>query len=462
MTATQKNRFVPTFEALEAREVASANPVTRPAALLDHAHVRQFQTGPQVMHDAHVPQGQAIAPAAGAPQASYPDPLFNHHRNYVGLKDLKPGDIILNTTEGFVSETIRYFSNASYNHAAIYVGNGEVVEAVGSGVRRIKLTEFLGENDHIVRSMVLRNNNLTNPQRDAIANFAISKVGKPYDLVGVAGGVFRLKPNNASDYKRTAYYCSQLVTAAYSSAGARLHASLEHSPGELADMVNGKLTAVGALYDRGYHRSVREGRDCVNLDLTDRERQLVVDLLSTRLNRNGGNYSVRLNRLTVDSTHNVLAHLTVTRPGVGDFEVYYSISGGDRIANLRIVPPKPSPEFARIESHIGEGVERGMLSARAQLHHKYFGAPATPAAAPQAAGRLDGGRAGQAQAGPQASVGDDARHYHAVDAVFAAAGAGQAGRKLDATGPAWGPVGARSDFWLPESIPHTMTGAGTL
>jgi cell wall-associated NlpC family hydrolase len=311
MTATQKNRFVPTFEALEAREVASANPVTRPAALLDHAHVRQFQTGPQVMHDAHVPQGQAIAPAAGAPQASYPDPLFNHHRNYVGLKDLKPGDIILNTTEGFVSETIRYFSNASYNHAAIYVGNGEVVEAVGSGVRKIKLTEFLAEGDHIIRSMVLRDANLTGSQREAIADFAKKQVGKPYNIATLPFALGKRKPDNANSFNRDSYYCSQLVAAAYSSAGARLDATLEHSPGELAGMVKSKLTAVGALYDKGYHRSVREGRDCVNLDVTGREQNYVVDLLSTRLNRNGGNYSVRLNRLTVDSTHNVLAHLTV-------------------------------------------------------------------------------------------------------------------------------------------------------
>src|SRR5262245_33646727 len=124
MTATKKNRFVPTFEALEAREVASANPVTRPAALLDHAHVRQFQAGPQVVHDAHAPQGQAIAPAAAPLAASSPDPLFNYHRNYVGLKDLKPGDVILNTMDSYVSFGNRVFSNSNYNHVAIYIGNG--------------------------------------------------------------------------------------------------------------------------------------------------------------------------------------------------------------------------------------------------------------------------------------------------------------------------------------------------
>src|SRR5262249_27448512 len=243
MTAPRTNRRVPTLEALEARVVASANPVTRAVALLHHAHVGQLQTGPQFVYDAHVRQDQAIAPAAAAPlAASYPDPLFNYHRTYVGLKDLKPGDIILNTTEGIVSDGIKFFSNSNYNHAAIYIGNGEVVEAVGQGVRRIKLTDFLND-DHLVRSMVLRNNNLTDSQRGAIADFAIKQVGKPYSVGGVIGQGLHLKPNNAGEFDRKDYYCSQLVAAAYSSAGARLDATLEHSPGELAGMVNSKLTA---------------------------------------------------------------------------------------------------------------------------------------------------------------------------------------------------------------------------
>jgi hypothetical protein len=465
MTATKQNRFVPTLETLEAREVASANPVTPPAVLLDHAHVRQFQTGPQFVYDAHAPQGQAIAPAPGAAlAASYPDPLINSHRTYVGLKDLRKGDILLNTTDSLVSNEIKLVTNSNYNHAAIYIGNGKVVEAVGKGVHEIDLKGYLNDND-IVRVMVLRNVNLTTVEQDAIASFAKSKVGAKYNVGGLVGAAVNFKPANADAFNRADYFCSQLVAAAYSSAGARLHFSLEQTPGNLADMVNRKLTPLGALYDKGYHRSVREGRECVNLDLTDRERQFVVDFLRTRLNRNGGNYSVRLNRLTVDSTKKVLANLTVTRPGVGDFAVDYSISGGDSYAKLHIVPPKPSPEFARMESHIGDSVEGGMFLVRNRIYPKYFGAAATPAAAPQTAGRLDGGRAGQAQAGPQAPVGDDARHYHAVDAVFAAAGAGQggqAGRKLDGTGPAWEPVDGRFPFWLPETITHTMTGSGTL
>jgi cell wall-associated NlpC family hydrolase len=460
MAATKKNRFLPTFEALEAREVASANPVTRPAALLDHAHVRQLQAGPQVVHDAQVRQGQAIAPAAGAPQAaSYPDPLINNHRTYVGLKDLKPGDIILNTTEGFVSETIRFFSNSSYNHAAIYIGNGEVVEAVGHGVQRIKLTDFL-KDDHIIRSMVLRNNNLTDSQRGAIADFAIKQVGKPYSVGGVIGQGLNLKPNNAGEFDRKDYYCSQLVAAAYSSAGARLDGTLEHSPGELAGMVNGKLTALGAVYDKGYHRSVREGRDCVNLDVTDREQDYVRNLFASQFKKQfGPGYIFQMHRLTVDSTGQVRGYFTLEYTGYWKGDII--TEPGDP---CRIVSPTRGRRYIYREQ-----IKQCLNTLRDEICRKYFPRQLTDSPRHNAVDAVfaaaGAGQAGQAGRTPDATGpawGPVGVRHKAVDAVFAAAGAGQAGqagRTPDATGPAWGPVDARFDFWLPGTTNHTMAGA---
>jgi hypothetical protein len=428
MAARKNNRFVPTLEALEAREVASANPISPPAALADHAIVGQFQTGAPVMHDIAAPQ--ALAPgatAASSAAANHADPLISSHRTYVGLNDLRKGDILLNTTNATLSNWIKDVTNSNYNHAAIYVGNGKVVEAVGSGVQEVSLQKYLSDKD-IVRVMVLRNGNLSTGQQDAIANFARSKVGAKYNVGGLAGAAVNFKPHNWLAFDRKDYFCSQLVAAAHSSAQAPLDLSLEQTPGNLADMVNRidvraiaypKLTVLGALYDAGYHRSVSEGRECVNLDLTAGEQRYLVDALSARLNRDGGNYSVQLNRLTVDSARTVLAHFTVTRPGMGNFEVYYRIKGGDTSANIEIVASRPSPEFVRTESHIGAAVERVMMSARGQLHHKYFGSQGTLAVAPQGAGRLDAGDDTLAQTGTQATVSGDARHFAAVDAVFA-------------------------------------------
>src|SRR5262249_14381416 len=156
--------------------------------------------------------------------------------------------------------------NSPYNHAALYIGNGEVVEAVGEGVHRIKMTDFLKQHDDLVRSMVLQRENLTDRQRDAIVNFAKSKVGKKYDGFGAFSVGMETTANtdhrslNVNQYDRDSYYCSQLVAAAYSYAGVPLPPKpLEIQPAELASGFAGNLrplgTPLGALYERFYHRS---------------------------------------------------------------------------------------------------------------------------------------------------------------------------------------------------------------
>ncbi len=411
MAASKTNRFVPTFEALESREVATATPISASAPLLDQAHVGEFQTDAQVVVNTGAPQGLAGAPTAAASMATdLTDPLVSYHRTYLGLKDLRKGDILLNTTDATLSKWIREVTKSNYNHAAIYVGAGKVVEAVSGGVREIDLMKYLNDN-YIVRVMVLRNENLSTAQKDAVANFARSKVGARYNVGGLIGGAVDFKPSNYHAFDRSDYFCSQLVAAAYSSAGAALHLSLEQTPGNLADMINRinipqsflpKLTALGALYDGGFHQSVREGRECLNLDLTAPEQQYLVNALSTRLNRNGGNYSVQLERLTADSTGKVLAEFTVTRPGMGNFKVTYNISGGTD-ANINVTSPRPSKEFDHANSHIGESLKRVMMTMRRTFQLKYFG---DRASAPQIAGVFEAGH-------------DNARHVAAVDAVFA-------------------------------------------
>lgn len=96
------------------------------------------------------------------------------------------------------------------------------MEAVEKGVQHIAMTDFLAHEGNIVRVMVLRNGNLSDEQRESIAAFAISKVGKPYNLAGVIAAGPGFMGINAGAFHRHNYFCSQLVTAAYSSAGARL------------------------------------------------------------------------------------------------------------------------------------------------------------------------------------------------------------------------------------------------
>src|SRR5262245_22954870 len=103
MAARKNNRFVPTFEALEAREVTTVSQISPPAALLDHPRIQEIEAPAQVVHDAGAPQALTVAPTAAAPtQTDYADPLTGEHRTYVRLKDLKKGDILLNTTNAWL------------------------------------------------------------------------------------------------------------------------------------------------------------------------------------------------------------------------------------------------------------------------------------------------------------------------------------------------------------------------
>src|SRR5512143_2961900 len=59
--------------------------------------------------------------------------------------DLRPGDILLSADPGLASAGIRLLTTSPVSHAAIYVGNGEVAEALGGGVRLRSMERVLEE-----------------------------------------------------------------------------------------------------------------------------------------------------------------------------------------------------------------------------------------------------------------------------------------------------------------------------
>ena len=60
-------------------------------------------------------------------------------------EDLRPGDIILTSSPTFVSVSIQLVTLAPVSHAAIYIGDGKVVEALRSGVQIRLIDELLAE-----------------------------------------------------------------------------------------------------------------------------------------------------------------------------------------------------------------------------------------------------------------------------------------------------------------------------
>lgn len=95
---------------------------------------------------------------------------------------LRPGDILLSATNGVTSAGIRLLTLAPVSHASLYIGEQQIVEAVGEGVRRRTLAEALDEEAVVV---AFRHPQLQPEQGDRIRSFALQKVGSRYDHLGI-------------------------------------------------------------------------------------------------------------------------------------------------------------------------------------------------------------------------------------------------------------------------------------
>jgi len=145
--------------------------------------------------------------------------------------ELQIADVILSTTSAAVSKVIKSGTAATYSHAMLYVGKGNVVEAVGSGVvhRSIKLALA---DARLASAFRLKG---IGDKAQKIADYAITKVGGSYAYGGVFGGSGLVsilsapaqpwlhlarwganKVKTGVGSKRT-YFCSELVEDAFES-----------------------------------------------------------------------------------------------------------------------------------------------------------------------------------------------------------------------------------------------------
>jgi Phage-related lysozyme (muraminidase) len=182
---------------------------------------------------------------------------------------LQMGDIIVSTTSHVQSRLIRWATQSQVSHTMIYIGGGQVVEAVGEGVMLHSLREAL--NDATV-AVAFRYPGLTSTQALMVRDFAGQQLGRPYNYWGIVrqGGfqldrlvfcsgrtgaaydscvnwVGRVNLGRGSD---DSFFCSQLVLAAYQHAGVPLTNSMPHwnSPDDLAQLgLSRRLGYVGHL-----------------------------------------------------------------------------------------------------------------------------------------------------------------------------------------------------------------------
>ena len=184
----------------------------------------------------------------------------------VSQDTLEPGDIILTSAPTLRSVGIRLFTLSSVSHAALYVGEGRIVEALGSGVHERALDELLGEENV---ALVLRYPGLTRDQQLEILDYALQKTGARFSYFGatlqlpfsltrrvcelpLVPGVVRdacLRAFGVLSYAaatESQLFCSQLVMQAYQHAGVGITDADARliSPADILHMREGDVASV--------------------------------------------------------------------------------------------------------------------------------------------------------------------------------------------------------------------------
>ena len=102
---------------------------------------------------------------------------------FIQPSDLRAGDILFSAEGSIRSLGIRVFSNAAVSHSFLYLGDGKIAEAVGSGTRIRPLDDALKESNLTV---AFRRPDLSAENIQAIIAFAEEKNGKRYNHLGIA------------------------------------------------------------------------------------------------------------------------------------------------------------------------------------------------------------------------------------------------------------------------------------
>ncbi len=150
---------------------------------------------------------------------------------------LQPGDVLLVEGNQFVSSTIKYLTNSTWSHAALYVGHvlprpqsGEerprLIESnLGQGCVATPLSRYATFNTRICRPV-----GLTQQDRDKVVGFMVGKLGTKYDLRNILDLLryffpipvpsrFRRRMIALGSGDPTRAICSALIAQAFQSVG---------------------------------------------------------------------------------------------------------------------------------------------------------------------------------------------------------------------------------------------------
>ena len=180
--------------------------------------------------------------------------------------DLRPGDILLTAAETLPSAGIQMMTFAPVSHAAVYIGDGQVVEAVRPRVQVRRVEDLLVEE---ATALVFRHPDLTAEQAQSIRAFVLEQVGKDFNYFSMylhvptvlvrrlcelplIPSVVRdacIKGIGAIHYlaaDERQYFCSQLVLQAYRQAGVSITDADPRmlTPADILHMREGDVSSV--------------------------------------------------------------------------------------------------------------------------------------------------------------------------------------------------------------------------
>lgn len=179
---------------------------------------------------------------------------------------LQPGDIVLSSTNGISSLGIRLLTLSPVSHASLYVGDGQIAEAVTEGIRRRGMPQLLQEESTVV---AFRHPEVRPEHVERMHAFVGETVGTRYNFVGVMLQApfsierrlceLPLTPTLVREFclhgmgavqlglgRSDRFFCSQFVLEAYRRAGLPLTDADPRflSPADLLHMREGDVPSV--------------------------------------------------------------------------------------------------------------------------------------------------------------------------------------------------------------------------
>ena len=150
----------------------------------------------------------------------------------------KPGDYGVVKTNGWAAKLIQVGTVSRWNHAFIYIGNKQIIEARPTGVVISHVDQYpiIAWNQH---------ENIDDTSRELIIKAANHFIGQPYGFVDILNILFRILGlktlANTKLFEKLAMkqglICSELVSLCYRDAGILLTDMPDHrvTPGDLAE-----------------------------------------------------------------------------------------------------------------------------------------------------------------------------------------------------------------------------------